>query len=87
MSNDVKGVNYISSGVAAVFTAMQTEHALQIISLIITILSVVVSLAFTFYKWYKEAKKDGKITKDEIQDLHKDVKEVIDDHKKDNKEE
>lgn len=58
--------DYILEAVAIGGTAAQTKAIFQFISLGVTIASVLVSLAFTLYKWYKEAKKDGKITKDEV---------------------
>lgn len=68
----MKNTNSASYGadiLGAVFTAVQTDTTLQIISLIMTIIATVFSIAFTIYKWYKSAKADGKITKDEIDDL------------------
>ena len=89
--------NYIADAGGWIFTAMQTERTLQIISIVLVCLSTAVSLAYNLYKWWKEAKSDGQITKEEIKDgigiikdganklnehLHK-----IDDIKKNQKEE
>lgn len=52
---------------AAILTALQTQEVFQIISLVLTCLATVVTLAFTLWKWWKSAKEDGKITKEEIQ--------------------
>ena len=49
--------DYILEAVAIGGTAAQTKAIFQFISLGVTIASVLVSLAFTLYKWYKEAKK------------------------------
>lgn len=75
---------------SAAGTAMQTNEVLQTISLIITILGGIISLiVIPVLNWYKNAKKDGKITKDEVKEgLNtlekgiKDVKESLDDKKK-----
>lgn len=75
---------------SAAGTAMQTNEVLQTISLIITILGGIMSLiVIPVLNWYKNAKKDGKITKDEVKEgldtLEKgikDVKESLDDKKK-----
>ena len=63
------GASYGADILGAVFTAIQTDITLQIISLVLTIVATVFSIAFTIYKWYKSAKADGKITKDEIDEL------------------
>lgn len=63
------GASYGADILGAVFTAVQTDATLQIISLVLTIIATAFSIAFTIYKWYKSAKADGKITKDEIDDL------------------
>lgn len=59
------GLNLFS----AILTLAQTEHIFQIVQLILTIVAVIVSTAFTIYKWYKSAMKDGKITDEELEDL------------------
>ena len=63
------GASYGADILGAVFTAVQTDTTLQIISLVLTIVATAFSIAFTIYKWYKSAKADGKITKDEIDEL------------------
>ena len=63
------GASYGADVLGAVFTAVQTDTTLQIISLVMTIIATTFSIAFTVYKWWKSAKADGKITKDEINDL------------------
>ena len=62
---------YIAGGVGAalgvVGTATQVNETLQTISLIITILGALVSFVVVpLLNWFKDAKKDGKITTDEI---------------------
>ena len=61
---DVSTVFCLTS--ATTFAAMTAQ---DITGLVITILTGLASIAFIIYKWYKEAKKDGQITKDEIKDL------------------
>lgn len=56
-------------GVAVVCTALQTNQVYQTISLILTVIGILVSLAYSIWKWFKEAKSDGKITADEIKDI------------------
>lgn len=62
---------YIAGGVGTalgvVGTATQVNETLQTISLIITILGALVSFVVVpLLNWFKSAKKDGKITADEI---------------------
>lgn len=66
---------------SAVCTALQTNETLQNIQAVLTIIAFLVSIGFTVYHWYKEASKDGEITKDEFDELTHDVKDKVDDFK------
>lgn len=70
--------DYILEAVAIGGTAAQTKQVFQIISLVLTIVSILVSLAFTLYKWYKEAENDGKITKDEVMQAVEHTAQAVD---------
>ena len=70
---NTNGASYGADILGAVFTAVQTDTTLQIISLILTIIATTFSIAFTVYKWWKSAKADGKITKEEIEDLFDEI--------------
>ena len=72
--NILSAIGSVSSWV---LTMAQTNEAFQLIMLILSILSTLFTIAFTFYKWYNKAKEDGKITKDEIEDLTKDISETL----------
>ena len=50
-------------------TVSQTNEVFQTIQIIISALAGAVALAYTIWRWYKNAKKDGKITEDEVDDL------------------
>lgn len=57
----------VGTGLSAIGTATQTQEILQIISLVITIIGGLVSLIIIpILNWYNKAKKDGKITTDEL---------------------
>lgn len=56
------------------FSAMTMQ---DIAGLVVTILTGAASLAYICFKWYKEAKKDGNITKDEVDKLIDDVYDEI----------
>ena len=76
---------------SATGTALQTEEVLRIVSLTITILGAIISMiVLPLLTWYKNAKRDGKITQDEIkegidtlQEGIEGVKETLDDKKGD----
>ena len=57
----------VGTSLSAVGTAIQTNEILQTISLVITILGGLITFVIVpLVNWYREAKKDGKIDKDEI---------------------
>ena len=68
-------LDLICVGVGAVGTALQTQEILSWISLGLTIASTIVCIVYRVWKWYEEAKKDGKITADEVKDLADDLSE------------
>lgn len=60
-------------------TIAQTNEIMQLIMFIMSIISTAFTIAFIVYKWYNKAKEDGKITKDEIDDLMDDISDVLGD--------
>ena len=59
----------IGTSIGVVGTATQTNDVLQTISLIITIIGAIISMIVVpLISWYQKAKKDGKITSDEIKE-------------------
>lgn len=59
----------IGTTLGIVGTATQTQEVLQIVSLIITILGGIISMIVVpLLSWYMKAKKDGKITAEEIKE-------------------
>ena len=66
----------IGTALSAVGTGLQTNDVLQTISLIITIVGGLITFIIVpLVTWYKNAKKDGKIDADELEEG---VKIVID---------
>ena len=65
--------NYILSGFTFVTSGvlMDINLVLSIVLGILGIVSAVLSLVVSIYRWYKEAKVDGKISKEEMEDLGK----------------
>lgn len=84
--------NFIDGGcilISTLFTATQTKEVLQIISFVLTIISVLIVIIRNLIDWYIDAKKDGKITAEEIKqgtdiiiDGVQKVNNVIDENKK-----
>lgn len=69
----------VGTGLAVLGTATQLNEVLQTISLIITILGALVSFVVVpLLSWYRNAKKDGKITTDELTDAAKALKDGLD---------
>ena len=54
-------------------TVSQTNEVFQTIQIVISALAGAVALAYTIWRWYRNAKKDGKITEDEIDDLFEQI--------------
>ena len=85
-------LDWIGCGFATILTAIQTQQVFQIISLVLTCLATAITIAYTVWKWYKNAMKDGKIDEKEIKegieilsDAAKDVKELSKNDKGENK--
>ena len=64
-------------------TVSQTNEVFQTIQIIISALAGAVALAYTIWRWYRNAKIDGKITEDEVDDLFEQItkKENEDEHR------
>ena len=68
-----------------ILTAIQTNEVFQVIELVLAVLTSIILLLYRIWSWWKKAKEDGKITKEEISegleilgDGIKDVKDKID---------
>lgn len=83
----------IGTALSAIGTGLQTNEVLQTISLVITIIGGLITFIIVpIANWYKNAKKDGKIDKDELKDVvdivvegSEKLKDGIDQIKKDGK--
>lgn len=67
-------VGWCGSVIGTVSTAFQENPILHNIQAILTIIAILVSISYTIWKWWKKASKDGKITKDEVEELFDDLK-------------
>lgn len=68
----------VGNVVTYVLSTIQTNEVLQIIEFIMSVVLTIVILVYRIWHWWREAKKDGKITEDEIDQLG----EIIEDTKK-----
>ena len=66
------------TSLSIVGTASQTNELLQDISLVLTIIGTLITIIMALINWWKNAKKDGKITSDEIQDAVDIIKDGVD---------
>jgi hypothetical protein len=75
-------LNYVLPTFEVVLTALQENVTYQIVCMILTIVSFLITIAFTCWKWYRDASKDGRITADEVSDLGDKLTGAVDDAKK-----
>lgn len=69
----------VGTTLGIVGTATQTNEVLQTISLIITIIGAVISMIVVpLLSWYIKAKKDGKITAEELKEGAETLKDGLD---------
>ena len=61
-----------------VLTITQTKEIFQIISLVLSILISLLIITGKVINWWKKAKEDGKITKEEIEEIVNNVGDDID---------
>lgn len=61
-------LEWAGCGIATIFTAVQTQEVFQIISLILTCVATLLTIAYNIYKWVKNAMKDKKLDENEIKE-------------------
>lgn len=76
--NHKEFLNWIGCGISTVLTAVQTQELFQIISLILTCIATLVTIAYNIYKWYKKAAEDKKIDENELKEGIDVIKDSID---------
>ena len=57
----------ICTAVAGTSTAIQPDVIFQYVQIVLTIIATLITIILGLRAWWKDAKKDGKITKDEIE--------------------
>ena len=86
VSEDNIMVGILGTSVSAVGVGLSVNELQAIISIIVTIagfiISVLIPLCVKLYNKIKHAKEDGKIDKEEMEDIASTGKEIIDETKK-----
>ena len=65
--------SWIGTVISMACTYLSAVELKDLISWILSIIAAIVTIAFTVWSWYRKANADGKITKDEIEDLFDDI--------------
>lgn len=85
MQEDKILVGILGTSISAVGAGMSVTELQAIISMIVTvagfIISVLIPLCVKLYHKIKDAKKDGKIDKEEMKDIMSTGKEIVDETK------
>ena len=79
-------LDYIFDGIALALAGIQIEEIFKWVQLSVGLFATLLSVAFTLWQWWKRAKKDGKITEEEINEgidiLNNGIDELKDKSKK-----
>lgn len=78
-SNNIFAV--IGNSFTYILTALQTNEIFQIVELVLSIIISLLIIISKIRNWYEEAKQDGKITKEEIQQIGNDIADDVNDLK------
>lgn len=68
-------LDILGIGLQAIFTAVQTDEVLRWISFGFTLLSVILTIAYNIWRWYRKSKEDGKISMKEVDELGEIIKD------------
>ena len=67
----------LSSVWGFIFSAINSDELTSILITILTIISILFNIAYTIWKWYRNAIKDDKIDKNDVDDLMNDLNDII----------
>ena len=86
--DEVIAAGSAGTAIETVLAVSQTNEVLRAIQIILSIITFLVTLAYTVWKWYQKAtdeNSDGgkKITKKEIDELVDDVKKEVEENDRD----
>lgn len=71
-------LDILGIGLQAIFTAIQTDEVLRWISFGFTLVSVILTIAYNIWRWWRKSKEDGKISMKEVDELGKIIKDGSD---------
>lgn len=71
-------LDILGIGLQAIFTAIQTDEVLRWISFGFTLVSVILTIAYNIWRWWKKSKEDGKISMKEVDELGEIIKDGSD---------
>lgn len=71
-------LDILGIGLQAIFTAIQTDEVLRRISFGFTLVSVILTIAYNIWRWWKKSKEDGKISMKEVDELGEIIKDGSD---------
>ena len=71
-------LDILGIGIQAIFTAVQTDEVLRWISFGFTLVSVILTIAYNIWRWWKKSKEDGKISMKEVDELGEIIKDGSD---------
>lgn len=69
--------DFLTNALGVAMTAVQSNEIFQLVSLILTCISITFSMIFTLWKWYHTATADGKIDKKEIDELMNEIDDKL----------
>lgn len=69
--------DFLTNALGIAMTAVQTNEIFQLVSLILTCISIAFSMIFTIWKWYHNANADGKIDKKEIDEIMNEIDDKL----------
>lgn len=72
---------YTANAFQYILTVSQTKEIFQIISLCLSIITTLVIMGSKVYNWWRTARADGKLTKEEVEELHNILTESIEEIK------
>ena len=61
-------ISYGANALIYVLAFIQVNEVFQIVEMSLAIVTSLVLIAYRLWKWYEDASKDGKITKEELKD-------------------
>ena len=86
VSEDKIMVGILGTSISAIGTGLSVTELQAIISIIVTVLgfiiSVLIPLIIKIVKKFKDAKADGVITKEEVEDIASTAKEIVEESSK-----